>query len=136
MLSLRPIDLAASVVAVRKCQILEARRVEVMREDRRPGPIRIGSGRRDARGVMIYEWEEAAMVEKTVEHGGAKDQRVGSVKDLGRDALIEAIREIEGSVANQWANEKFNDGARAAAQVLRAKIGLAPEAPLPAAAAP
>jgi Flp pilus assembly protein TadG len=53
--------------------------------------------------------------------------------DALRTTMLDAIREIEGSVATQYCNEKFNDGARAAAQVLRSKIGLGHDEALPAA---
>ena len=51
--------------------------------------------------------------------------------DLLRAAVIDALRTIETDVAAQWGNEKFNEGARAAAQVLRAKLGLGAEGALP-----
>jgi len=53
--------------------------------------------------------------------------------DMLRAAVIDALLTIETDVAAQWGNEKFNEGARAAAQVLRAKLGLGAEEPLPAA---
>jgi len=52
--------------------------------------------------------------------------------DMLRAAVIDALRTIETDVAAQWGNEKFNEGARAAAQVLRAKVGLGAEEALPA----
>jgi hypothetical protein len=46
-------------------------------------------------------------------------------------ALLDAIREIETTVAGKWMAEQHNDGARAAAVVLRKKLGLGPTDPLP-----
>jgi hypothetical protein len=68
-----------------------------------------------------------------VERSQAKDYapKKSSAADATREEMLDVIREIESVVAAQWGQEHFNDGARAAAVVLRKKLGLGPTDPLP-----